>query len=211
MAALAGAASRAAARYGRQHHARPAALLAASVEHAAARASGRADRLACLGARMRRRDPARGGRDLGGAASRRRPPRRDDRPVGAAPRPVAARRRRARCRSSCRRSSRRRSTIAIVIFATRLKARYRHGSQAFRLMLMTLGLLVPAFAFYPSMFQLGWQAKSQLVETRYAPAGAQPAPDGPAADAGEPRANRSVSRAGRARRPRPPDRTDARR
>jgi len=60
-------------------------------------------------------------------------------------------------------------TIAIVIFATRLKARHRHGSQAFRLMLMTFGLLVPAFAFYPSMFQLGWQAKSQLVETRYAP------------------------------------------
>jgi len=60
-------------------------------------------------------------------------------------------------------------TIAIVIFATRLKARYRHGSQAFRLVLMTFGLLVPAFAFYPSMFQLGWQAKSQLVETRYGP------------------------------------------
>jgi signal transduction histidine kinase len=60
-------------------------------------------------------------------------------------------------------------TVAIVIFATRLKARYRHGSQAYRLILMTLGLLVPAFAFYPSMFQLGWQAKSQLLETRYAP------------------------------------------
>jgi signal transduction histidine kinase len=60
-------------------------------------------------------------------------------------------------------------TIALVIYATRLKARYLHGSQAFRLTLMTLGLLVPAFAFYPSMFQLGWQAKSQLVETRYAP------------------------------------------
>ena len=60
-------------------------------------------------------------------------------------------------------------TIAIVILAARLKARYRHGSQAYRLMLMTFGLLVPAFAFYPSIFQLGWQAKSQLVETRYAP------------------------------------------
>ncbi|HYN64484.1 MAG TPA: hypothetical protein VES36_07765, partial [Candidatus Limnocylindrales bacterium] len=59
--------------------------------------------------------------------------------------------------------------IALVTFATRLKARYRHGSQAFRLTMMTLGLVVPAFAFYPSMFQLGWQAKSQLVETRYAP------------------------------------------
>src|SRR5688572_2035638 len=60
-------------------------------------------------------------------------------------------------------------TMTIVLFATRFKARYLHGSQAFRLTLMTLGLLVPAFAFYPSMFQLGWQAKSQLVETRYAP------------------------------------------
>jgi signal transduction histidine kinase len=59
--------------------------------------------------------------------------------------------------------------IGLVTFATRLKARYRHGSQAFRLTLMTLGLVVPAFAFYPSMFELGWQAKSQLVETRYAP------------------------------------------
>ena len=60
-------------------------------------------------------------------------------------------------------------TIALVGVATRLTARYRHGSQAFRLTLMTLGLVVPAAAFYPSVFQLGWQAKSQLVETRYAP------------------------------------------
>ena len=60
-------------------------------------------------------------------------------------------------------------TIALVVYATRLKARYLHGSQAFRLTLMTLGLVVPAFAFYPTMFQLGWQAKAQLVETRYGP------------------------------------------
>ena len=59
--------------------------------------------------------------------------------------------------------------IVLVSFATRLTARYRHGSQAFRLTLMTLGLVVPAAAFYPSIFQIGWQAKSQLVETRYAP------------------------------------------
>lgn len=59
--------------------------------------------------------------------------------------------------------------IVLVSFATRLTARYRHGSQAFRLTLMTLGLVVPAAAFYPSVFQIGWQAKSQLVETRYAP------------------------------------------
>ncbi|MBF8300187.1 MAG: kinE 2, partial [Acidobacteria bacterium] len=59
--------------------------------------------------------------------------------------------------------------IAIVSVATRLRARYRHGSQAFRLTLITLGLVVPAVAFYPSVFQIGRQAKSQLVETRYAP------------------------------------------
>ena len=57
---------------------------------------------------------------------------------------------------------------ALVGSATRLTARYRHGSQAFRLTLMALGLVVPAAAFYPSVFQIGWQAKSQLVETRYA-------------------------------------------
>ena len=45
--------------------------------------------------------------------------------------------------------------IVLVTFATRLKARYRHGSQAFRLTMTTLGLVVPAFALYPSMFQLG--------------------------------------------------------
>ena len=58
--------------------------------------------------------------------------------------------------------------VALVGSATRLTARFRHGSQAFRLTLMALGLIVPAAAFYPSVFQIGWQAKSQLVETRYA-------------------------------------------
>jgi hypothetical protein len=33
----------------------------------------------------------------------------------------------------------------------------------------TFGLVVPAIAFYPSIFELGWQAKKELVETRYAP------------------------------------------
>ena len=61
------------------------------------------------------------------------------------------------------------AAIAIVTYATRLKARYRHGAQAFRLTMSTLGLLVPAMVFYPAAFQLAWQAKSQLVETRYAP------------------------------------------
>ena len=61
------------------------------------------------------------------------------------------------------------AVIAGAVYATRLKGRYRHGSQAFRLMIMTLGLVVPAIAFYPAFFQLAWQAKRQLVETRYAP------------------------------------------
>jgi signal transduction histidine kinase len=59
--------------------------------------------------------------------------------------------------------------ITLATFATRVEARYRHGSQAFRLTMMTLGLVVPAVAFYPSMFDLGQRAKTQLVETRYAP------------------------------------------
>ncbi len=61
------------------------------------------------------------------------------------------------------------AAVLLAIAGTRLKARYRHGSQAFRLTMATVGLVVPALAFYPSIFELGWQAKQQLVETRYAP------------------------------------------
>jgi signal transduction histidine kinase len=59
--------------------------------------------------------------------------------------------------------------LTLVMLAPRLEARYRHGSQSFRLTLMTVALVLPAIAFYPSMFELGWQAKAQLVETRFAP------------------------------------------
>lgn len=61
------------------------------------------------------------------------------------------------------------AAILLALAATRLKARYRHGSQAFRLTLLTVGLAVPAMAFYPVLVQLAHQAKVQLVETRYAP------------------------------------------
>ena len=61
------------------------------------------------------------------------------------------------------------AAVVIALYATRLKGRYRHGSQVFRLTMMTLGLVVPALAFYPVLFQLAWQAKAELVETRYAP------------------------------------------
>ena len=61
------------------------------------------------------------------------------------------------------------AAVVLAVYASRLKARYRRGSQAFRLMMTTLGLIVPALAFYPAIFELGWQAKKELVESRYAP------------------------------------------
>ncbi|MEQ1574816.1 MAG: HAMP domain-containing sensor histidine kinase, partial [Vicinamibacterales bacterium] len=61
------------------------------------------------------------------------------------------------------------ATIVLAGMATRLKARFHHGSQAFRLTLLTLGLVLPALASYPTVFQLARNAKAQLVETRYAP------------------------------------------
>ena len=57
---------------------------------------------------------------------------------------------------------------AVAVCVGRLQRRYRHGSQAFRLTMMTLGLIVPALACYPAFFERAWQAKVQLVETRYA-------------------------------------------
>jgi signal transduction histidine kinase len=61
------------------------------------------------------------------------------------------------------------AAIATVLYARPIRARYRHGSQGFRMILLALGLVVPAVAFYPTMFHLAWQAKSRLVESRYAP------------------------------------------
>ena len=58
--------------------------------------------------------------------------------------------------------------IATTSVATHLKARYRHGSQAFRLTLLALALVVPPFAFYPTLFQEAGHAKAEQVETRYA-------------------------------------------
>jgi signal transduction histidine kinase len=61
------------------------------------------------------------------------------------------------------------TALVIGLFATRIKGRYRQGSQAFRLTLLTIGLVLPALAFYPALFQLARQAKMDLVETRYGP------------------------------------------
>ncbi len=59
--------------------------------------------------------------------------------------------------------------IALAATAGRLVARYRHGSQAFRLTLLTLPMIAPAFAFYPTVVQLARDAKEQFIETSYAP------------------------------------------
>jgi signal transduction histidine kinase len=57
----------------------------------------------------------------------------------------------------------------VALFATRLKARYRQGSQAFRLTILSIGLVLPGLAFYADVFALGNRAKTELVETRYGP------------------------------------------
>jgi signal transduction histidine kinase len=59
-------------------------------------------------------------------------------------------------------------TVALTLLGPRITARYRHGSQAFRLALFTLGLIVPAVAFYPALFTLARRAKAAEVESRYA-------------------------------------------
>ena len=59
--------------------------------------------------------------------------------------------------------------IGFAATAGRLAARYRHGSQAFRLTLLTLPMIAPAFAFYPTVVQLARDAKEEFVEARYAP------------------------------------------
>jgi signal transduction histidine kinase len=59
--------------------------------------------------------------------------------------------------------------VSIGLFATRVKGRHRQGSQAFRLTLLSIGVILPALAFYADVFALAHRAKTQLVETRYGP------------------------------------------
>ena len=62
-------------------------------------------------------------------------------------------------------------TLAVVLTlnAAAVWARFRNGSQGFRLIVLALAPVVPALAFYPTVFAVAWQSKSDLVETRYAP------------------------------------------
>jgi len=58
---------------------------------------------------------------------------------------------------------------ALAVAMPRLLRRYRHGSQAFRLSLLALPLVVPQLAFYPLVEKLARDAKQAFVETQYAP------------------------------------------
>jgi signal transduction histidine kinase len=58
---------------------------------------------------------------------------------------------------------------SVALIATQLKGKYRQGSQAFRLTLLSIGLVLPALAFYADVFALGDRAKTELVETRFGP------------------------------------------
>ena len=59
--------------------------------------------------------------------------------------------------------------LLLALAVGRLAARHRHGSQAFRLTLLTLPLVAPAFAFYPTLVQLARDAKEDFVAATYAP------------------------------------------
>ena len=59
--------------------------------------------------------------------------------------------------------------VLLTLSAPAVWARYRNGSQGFRLVALALAPVVPALAFYPSVFAVAWRAKSDLVENRYAP------------------------------------------
>jgi signal transduction histidine kinase len=56
------------------------------------------------------------------------------------------------------------AVMLATLGATALKARYRHGSQALRLLLLALGVIVPSLAAYPTLFHLANRSKAQFVE-----------------------------------------------
>ena len=61
------------------------------------------------------------------------------------------------------------ATVAVAGTATKVGARYRRGSQALRLTLLTLPFVIPSFSFYPTIVQFARQGKSDLVVSLYAP------------------------------------------
>ncbi|MEQ1760538.1 MAG: HAMP domain-containing sensor histidine kinase, partial [Vicinamibacterales bacterium] len=61
------------------------------------------------------------------------------------------------------------TAACLAALSTRVSARYRHGSQALRVRLAAVAVIVPALAAYPVVFAQVSLAKRYQVETRYAP------------------------------------------
>ncbi|MDH4063595.1 MAG: hypothetical protein OEW19_04290, partial [Acidobacteriota bacterium] len=58
---------------------------------------------------------------------------------------------------------------AVAWRAARIRAGMRNASQAARLLMLVLGLVLPSLVFYPSMVDAAGRARRRLVETRFAP------------------------------------------
>jgi len=61
------------------------------------------------------------------------------------------------------------AAVWLAASTRRLTARFRHGSQTYRLVLLTLPVIAPAFAFYPTVVQVAREAKEDFVAAQYAP------------------------------------------
>jgi hypothetical protein len=51
--------------------------------------------------------------------------------------------------------------IAVAVMTPTLASRFRHGSQAYRLGLLALGLVAPTCASYPMLFDLARDARAE--------------------------------------------------
>ena len=61
------------------------------------------------------------------------------------------------------------TTMLLALAAGRGRARYRHGSQGFRLIVGTLAVIVPALAMYPAVLHVAVRATEQLIEAELGP------------------------------------------
>ena len=61
------------------------------------------------------------------------------------------------------------TAILIAMTIGRWRARYRHASQAFRLVAGALAVIVPAVGMYPTLLRVATRAARQVVETQFGP------------------------------------------
>ncbi len=59
--------------------------------------------------------------------------------------------------------------VGLAAMAPAVARRYRHASQAGRMLALLVALMLPAFSVYPSLFIHAERSKRQLIETRFAP------------------------------------------